>query len=165
MALAYIGLGSNLADPVAQLTQAFTELEQIPSTYLLQPSSLYRSAPVGPQDQPPFINAVALLSTELEPLELLDALQAIEQAHQRVRIQHWGPRTLDLDLLLYDQRQIEHPRLIVPHPYMTQRGFVLVPLEEIAPLLALPSGETVTELLAALPEQDRIDCQRIGLDD
>ncbi|WP_331352974.1 2-amino-4-hydroxy-6-hydroxymethyldihydropteridine diphosphokinase [Cellvibrio sp. UBA7671] len=150
MALAYVGLGSNLEDPLAQVTGAFVELAELPLTSLLARSSLYSSRAVGPE-QPDYINAVALLDTQLAPLALLDALQAIEQAHQRVRIQHWGPRTLDLDLLLYSDQIIEEERLTVPHPYLTQRSFVLYPLADITPNLQLPDGTPLADLLSRCP--------------
>jgi 2-amino-4-hydroxy-6-hydroxymethyldihydropteridine diphosphokinase len=150
MALAYIGLGSNLEDPLAQVTGAFVELAELPLTSLLARSSLYSSHAVGPE-QPDYINAVALLDTQLAPLALLDALQAIEQAHQRVRIQHWGPRTLDLDLLLYSDQVIDEERLTVPHPYLTQRSFVLYPLADITPNLHLPDGTPLADLLSRCP--------------
>lgn len=146
MVQAYIGLGSNLADPLGQVTRALKELASLPATRLIKQSSLYQSRAIGPE-QPDYINAVALLETNLEPIELLDALQAIEQAHSRVRVQHWGPRTLDLDLLLYGDKTIQHPRLIVPHPYLTQRGFVLYPLADIDPNLHLPNGQSLQSLV------------------
>lgn len=150
MALAYIGLGSNLDDPLAQVMRAIDELSALPQTQLVQRSAIYSSKPVGPE-QPDFINAVALLDTHLAPLALLDALQAIEQAHQRVRIQHWGPRTLDLDLLLYGDQVIATERLTVPHPYLTQRGFVLYPLADITPDLQLPDGSRLPHWLHQCP--------------
>lgn len=150
MALAYIGLGSNLEDPLAQVARAFDELANIPQSALLARSAIYSSHPVGPE-QPDYINAVALLDTQLEPLALLDALQAIEQAHQRLRIQHWGPRTLDLDLLLYGDQIIDSERLTVPHPYLTQRSFVLYPLADISPNLHLPDGTSLADLLSRCP--------------
>ncbi len=149
--LAYIGLGSNLENPRAQVEQALVELAAIPESKLLATSPLYRSAPVGPGDQPDYINAAALLETSLSPLALLDALQAIEQSHQRVRIEHWGPRTLDLDILLLDQLIIDSERLKVPHPYLTQRNFVLYPLADIAPELRLPDGTSLQQLIAQCP--------------
>ena len=148
---AYIGLGSNLESPIQQVSDALIELNQIPQTRLLRQSQLYRSDPVGPSGQPDYINAVALLETALEPIELLDALQSIENAHQRRRIQHWGPRTLDLDLLLYADQQIDHERLQVPHPYMAEREFVLYPLAEIAPQIRLPDGTPLQQLLTKCP--------------
>ena len=150
MAQAYIGLGSNLEDPLAQVTRAFDELGDIVHTVVLARSAIYSSHAVGPE-QPDYINAVALLDTQLAPLALLDALQTIEQAHQRVRIQHWGPRTLDLDLLLYADQTIQHERLTVPHPYLTQRSFVLYPLADINLDLHLPDGTPLVDLLSRCP--------------
>ncbi|GGC94381.1 2-amino-4-hydroxy-6-hydroxymethyldihydropteridine diphosphokinase [Vreelandella lutescens] len=128
----YIGLGSNLEHPEAQVRQALSELAALPLCQLVACSSLYATPPVGPQDQPDFINAVACLDTRLSPLALLDQLQALEQHHRRRRLRHWGPRTLDLDLLLYGERVIQQPRLTVPHPHMHARAFVIVPLAEVA---------------------------------
>lgn len=150
MVLAYIGLGSNLESPLDQVSRAFDELGTLSKSRLMARSALYQSRAIGPE-QPDYINAVALLETDLPPLDLLDALQAIEQAHQRVRLQHWGPRTLDLDLLLYSNETIQHPRLVVPHPYLTQRGFVLYPLADIDPNLELPDGQTLQVLLGRCP--------------
>lgn len=147
----FIGLGSNLDDPLDQVRRALEELEQLPQCHLVRHSSLYRSDPVGPQDQPDFINAVAELHTTLEAEPLLDQLQAIEQAHRRVRRIHWGPRTLDLDLLLYGGHTIDSERLRVPHPFMGERAFVLWPLAEIAPRLVLPDGTELTDLLDQCP--------------
>lgn len=149
--LCYIGLGSNLEDPRAQVSQALEELQALENCRAHAHSRLYRSDPVGPPGQPDYINAVACFETRLQPLELLDALQAIEQAHQRVRIQHWGPRTLDLDLLLYGQQNISCERLTVPHAFMTERSFVLYPLAELAPELTLPDGQTISCLLEQCP--------------
>lgn len=147
----FVGLGSNLDDPVDQVERALDELAQLPNCHLTARSSLYRTAPMGPQDQPDYINAVAALETSLEPTVLLDALQSIEQLHGRVRkAEQWGPRTLDLDLLLYGEQCLDTPRLQLPHPGMKQRGFVLVPLHEIAPELVLPDGERVDELVKRL---------------
>lgn len=148
---AWIGLGSNLDDPLTQVRTALKELAELPETTLAACSSLYRSDPVGPPGQPDYVNAVAALDTRLEPETLLNALQAIEQAHRRVRRVHWGPRTLDLDLLLYGSEVIATPRLTVPHPFMTERNFVLWPLAELAPDLVLPDGRTLNELLRQCP--------------
>ncbi|PUA27383.1 MAG: 2-amino-4-hydroxy-6-hydroxymethyldihydropteridine diphosphokinase [Cellvibrio sp. 79] len=150
MVVAYIGLGSNLEDPLDQVQRAFDELDSLASTRLLKRSSLYQSRAIGPE-QPDYINAVAQLETNLAPLELLDALQTIEQTHRRVRLQHWGPRTLDLDLLLYNNETIQHPRLSVPHPYLTQRGFVLYPLADLDPNLHFPDGKSLQALLKQCP--------------
>lgn len=147
----YIGLGSNLEEPRQQVSRALEELAQIPQSRLVDASSLYRSDPVGPPGQPDYINAVACLETELEAHALLDQLQAIEQAHDRVRKIHWGPRTLDLDLLLYGDQTINTERLTVPHAFMTERGFVLWPLAEIAADLTLPDGQKLEQLLSLCP--------------
>jgi 2-amino-4-hydroxy-6-hydroxymethyldihydropteridine diphosphokinase len=135
---AYVGLGSNLDDPVRQLKAAFTALEHIRATRLITRSSLYGSAPVGKTDQPDFVNAVAVLETELPPVQLLDALLQIELEQRRIRHEINGPRTLDLDLLLYDQEQIGEPRLQVPHARMHERAFVLIPLLEVNPNALIP---------------------------
>src|SRR5690606_19423937 len=115
-ALVYVGLGSNLDDPRRQLLDAMDELDRLPGTRLRRRSSLYRSAPMGRQDQPDFINAVAEIETGLQPEPLLDALQGIEAAHGRVRERRWGPRTLDLDIRIYKNEQIRTERPVVPHP-------------------------------------------------
>ena len=153
---AYIGIGSNLGDPVGQIQQAISELQQLPKAQLVQVSSLYGSKPMGPQDQPDYVNAVAQLDTELKPLELLDALQQLEQDHQRIRQRHWGPRTLDLDVLLYDQQSIQDSRLTVPHAGLSERNFVLYPLAEISPQLSLPDGTSLQQLLDNCPLADLI---------
>ncbi|HEY7886068.1 MAG TPA: 2-amino-4-hydroxy-6-hydroxymethyldihydropteridine diphosphokinase [Cellvibrionaceae bacterium] len=144
----YIGLGSNLDNPQQQVNRALQALAELPQTELLAHSSLYSSRAVGPV-QPDYINAVAALQTELAPLLLLDHLQAIERAHQRRRTERWGPRTLDLDLLLYGDRVQDCERLTLPHPYLCQRNFVLVPLLEIAPELCLPDGRDLALLAQA----------------
>lgn len=148
MAQAFIGIGSNLADPLHQVQTAIAELAQLPKSTFLKSSSFYRSKPLGPSDQPDFINAVVSLETELAPLSLLDALQEIELKHGRVRDLHWGPRTLDLDLLLYDSLELQSEKLVLPHHGLKNRIFVLKPLVEIAPELTLPSGESIIALLA-----------------
>ncbi len=148
---ACIGLGSNLGEPERQLRRAVAALGALPDSRLLAVSSLYRNPPMGPADQPDYLNAVALLETALEPEPLLDALQAIEGAQGRVRDgTRWGPRTLDLDLLLYGDRRIDGRRLRVPHPGLAERAFVLRPLAEIAPGLVLPDGRAVAALAAAI---------------
>ena len=145
----YIGIGANLDDPVRQVSSALDELAVLPRTSLVKKSSLYRTPPMGPPDQPDYINAVAELETWLAPLELLDELQRVEQLHRRVRgAQRWGPRTLDLDLLLYGAQHIDQPRLSVPHPGLAERAFVLLPLVEIAPDLTVPGLGAVTGLAA-----------------
>ena len=148
----FIGLGSNLAEPVSQLRGALAALGELPQTHLAAVSSLYASDPLGPPDQPRYVNAAAALDTELAPLQLLDALQAIELAQGRVRKdERWGPRTLDLDILLFGQRRIDEPRLQVPHYHMHARAFVLYPLAEIAGNLQLPDGRPLQALLDACP--------------
>ena len=133
MTLAYVGIGSNLDDPQAQVTRAFDELAALPSTRLTARSSLYRSAPVGYADQPDFVNAVAALETSLSAQKLLQGMRGIEQHHGRARSFANAPRTLDLDLLLYGSEKIATAELQVPHPRMQERAFVLKPLLEIAP--------------------------------
>jgi 2-amino-4-hydroxy-6-hydroxymethyldihydropteridine diphosphokinase len=145
---AYIGLGSNLDHPREQLRRAIAELGQLPQTALVNCSPLYASKPVGPQDQPDYVNAVAELETQLAPLALLDELQAIERAHGRRRDgPRWGPRTLDLDILLYGDWIIREQRLVVPHPELAHRAFVLKPLYDIAPEAGVPGAGLVAELL------------------
>lgn len=156
---AYIALGANLADPVTQLQAALARLQQIPGITLAQCSSFYRTAPIGLAGQPDFINAVAALNTTLSPLQLLTTLLQVEQEFGRVRLQKNGPRTLDLDLLLYDDlvltyREPSEPELILPHPRLHLRAFVLVPLAEIAPDLPLPERGSVTAWLPAVANQD-----------
>ncbi len=130
MAFVFIGLGSNLARPVEQLGRALKALEEL-SERGWKRSSLYRTPPMGPQDQPDYINAVAGFETSLQPLQLLDRLQQIERQQGRERGRRWGERTLDLDLLFYGEERIDHPDLKVPHPGVALRGFVLIPLAEI----------------------------------
>ena len=150
----YIGLGSNLAQPAQQLRAALAAMAALPDTELIAVSSLYASKPLGPADQPDFVNAVAALDTALEPLALLDCLQQIElqQGRQR-KAERWGPRTLDLDILLFGELQIDLPRLQVPHYHLQERPFVLYPLAEIAPDLQLPDGRDVPTLLQNCPFQ------------
>jgi 2-amino-4-hydroxy-6-hydroxymethyldihydropteridine diphosphokinase len=153
---AYIGLGSNLEDPIAQLDRAIQTLKTQDDLKDFRVSAIYGSKPVGPQDQPDYINAVASFNTALSPIALLDLLQSIEQSQRRVRERHWGPRTLDLDLLLYGQEQIQHPRLTVPHAFMLERGFVIKPLSDLAPDRLLVNGKTVTEQLQQLDTSDLV---------
>ena len=146
MAIAYIALGSNLHTPLEQLKRALNALAQLPQTQLMAVSSFYRSKPLGPQDQPDYLNAAVEISTALSPLALLDELQRIENEQGRVRLRRWGERTLDLDILLYGDEIIQTERLTVPHYDMYNREFVLVPLAEIAPNLILPNGQKLAEL-------------------
>lgn len=146
MAIAYIALGSNLHTPLEQLKRALNALAQLPQTQLMAVSSFYRSKPLGPQDQPDYLNAAVEISTALSPLALLDELQRIENEQGRVRLRRWGERTLDLDILLYGDEVIQSERLTVPHYDMHNREFVIVPLVEIAPNLILPNGQKLAEL-------------------
>lgn len=135
MTAAYIGLGSNLENPENQVRQAFDELDRLPQTRLVRKSSLYRTAPIGLETQPDFVNAVAELETALPAEQLLAELQDIEKSHGRERTLKNAPRTLDLDLLLFGDAKLDSPQLTVPHPRMHERAFVLKPLLEIAPQL------------------------------
>lgn len=150
---AFIALGANLEDPVVQVRAGLAALATLPDTQLLMQSSLYRTAPVGYADQPDFINAVAAVDTELSPRELLDALLAIELNHGRVRQFANAPRTLDLDVLLYDDVEVNESGLTIPHPRMHERAFVLAPLAEIAPLCEIPGHGRVSDLLRGLDPQ------------
>ena len=149
----FIALGSNLEDPVFQIRKAIDELARLPVSRLLACSSLYRSEPVGRYDQPDFINAVVQIETSRSPHDLLKALLEIEQSHGRVRRLPNDPRTLDLDMLMYDELKCNGQNLTLPHPRMHQRAFVLEPLMEIARDCYIPGHGTVVELLAACAEQ------------
>lgn len=146
MTVAYIALGSNLNTPVEQLNSALQAISTLPNTQLKTVSSFYQSKPLGPQDQPDYVNAVAQIDTALAPLALLDELQRIENEQGRVRLRRWGERTLDLDILLYGDEVIQNERLTVPHYDMQNREFVIVPLFEIAPDLVLPNQKSLAEL-------------------
>lgn len=148
---ACIGLGANLGDPVAALRAAFDALARLPATHLLAASRLYRTPAWGRIDQPDYVNAAALLDTALDPQRLLVALLDIERRAGRVRDGHrWGPRTLDLDLLLYGDRVIDLPGLCVPHPHLHERAFALVPLAEIAADAPFPGHGSVGDALRAV---------------
>ena len=159
MALAYVGIGANLDDPAARVRRAFAALDALPRTRVRRRSSLYRSAPQGYRAQPDFVNAVAELQTALEPRELLGALQALEAQAGRERSFPNAPRTLDLDLLLYDGERIDEKALTLPHPRMHERAFVLVPLLEIAPDAAIPGLGAARDCLGRVGDQgvERID--------
>lgn len=137
----YVGLGSNLTNelgtPTMHIEQALQSLRAHERVSDVCMSSLYASAPMGPQDQPDFINAVAGFKTSLTPLELLDVCQQLEQNARRARLRHWGERSLDVDILLYGQQKIAEPRLTVPHAGLSERNFVLIPLQELAPALEI----------------------------
>lgn len=149
MPICYIGLGANLNNPRTQIQTAVEFLQHLPSTQLLAVSSYYGSKPLGPQDQPDYQNAVAEITTELTPTELLDALQAQEQQQGRIKLRHWGERCIDLDILLYGDLVLESERLTLPHKELKKRSFVVMPLQEIAPQLILPDG---TSIMAIKPE-------------
>lgn len=149
---AYIGLGSNLDSPVAQIRSARLVIKALDNVKETAFSSLYASSPMGPQDQPDYVNAVMAVATNLSPLDLLHELQAIELEHGRVRgVQRWGARTLDLDLLLYGDQQIDTEELTVPHKGIAERAFVLCPLNECNPNLVIPGKGKLSDLLAQCP--------------
>ncbi len=151
--IATLGLGANLDDPAAQVNAAIAELDRLPGTRLVARSSLVASSPVGYVDQPDFINAVAQVETALAPRALLNALLELEQRHGRVRSFHNAPRTLDLDLLLYGDARFHEDGLTLPHPRMTERAFVLLPLLEIAPHIVIPGLGRAADYLAACSSQ------------
>ncbi len=162
--VAWIGLGSNLENPKQQLTQAVSALNGLNRCRVMDRSRLYISSPMGPQDQPDYINAVVKLSTHLTAHELLQALQEIEQSQGRQRNgQHWGPRTIDLDILLYGEQIIDSKDLIVPHPGLAHRAFVLYPLWEVDPDLLVPAADKplpLQALITDLQQQEiQLDCQ------
>lgn len=160
MVTCYIGLGSNLNNPSDQIQQALHRLAAINDIQLQQASSLYRSAPMGPQDQPDFINAVACIQTVLSPQDLLRQTQEIELAQGRMRgAERWTARTLDIDILLYGNKIIKSEQLVVPHPGIKTRNFVLYPLQEIAPQLWIPQMGTVSDLLAGCGLGDLVKLQ------
>ncbi|MBK1674467.1 2-amino-4-hydroxy-6-hydroxymethyldihydropteridine diphosphokinase [Ectothiorhodospira shaposhnikovii] len=150
--MAYIGIGANLGAPRAQVLGALEAMAALPESRLLRQSSLYGSPPMGPADQPDYINAVAQLETRLTPMVLLQSLLELERRCGRVRQgERWGPRTLDLDILLYGTQVIQTAHLTVPHPGIQQRSFVLYPLAEIAPDLWIPGLGGVEDLVAQCP--------------
>ncbi|PLV52118.1 2-amino-4-hydroxy-6-hydroxymethyldihydropteridine diphosphokinase [Erwinia sp. B116] len=151
MTRVYLALGSNLADPLHQVQSALDALAAIPATTRVATSSLYRTPPYGPPDQPDYLNAAVALETTLSPEALLDHTQRIELEQGRVRKDHrWGPRTLDLDIMLFGSLTLASERLTVPHYDMHNRAFMLLPLLEIAPDLRLPDGTALAALLATL---------------
>jgi 2-amino-4-hydroxy-6-hydroxymethyldihydropteridine diphosphokinase len=162
MSRAWIGIGSNVGDRLGYMKRALGMVRALPGTEVLRVSSIYDTEPVGVTEQPRFLNAVAELETELPPLTLLRNLLAIEDRCGRFRRDVWGPRTMDLDLLLYDDVEIATEELTVPHPLACQRAFVLVPLAELEPELVCPrTGETVSEKVAKLGELGD-DVRRVG---
>jgi 2-amino-4-hydroxy-6-hydroxymethyldihydropteridine diphosphokinase len=153
MSAAYVALGANLGDPASTIRAAFGALANLPDSKVIRCSSLYRTAPVGIVDQPEFVNAVALLETTLMPQALLKELLDIERRFGRLRAEKNGPRTLDLDLLLYDAQFIELPELTLPHPRLHLRAFVLQPLAELDPDLRLPGRGHINAWLPAVANQ------------
>lgn len=151
MSRLFIGLGGNLGDVPGCIGRALAALDALPKSRLIGCSPLYRNAPLGRSDQPDYINGVAELESTLDPHELLDHLQRIEREEGRVREERWGPRTLDLDLLIYGERRIDDERLTVPHPGVPERAFVLYPLRDIAPGLVVPGVGKLQELVDRCP--------------
>lgn len=151
MTLAYIALGSNLASPLEQVTSALEAIAAIPESQVVAVSSFFRTPPLGPADQPDYLNAAVALETALTPEALLSHTQRIELESGRVRkAERWGPRTLDLDIMLFGRQCIDTPRLTVPHYDMKRRAFMLLPLLDIAPDCRFPDGQTVKSVLATL---------------
>lgn len=155
MTLAYIGLGSNLSDPEIQIHRAIVNIKSIPNSHISKISSLYFSRPMGPQDQPDYMNAVLALDTQLSALELLNHLQEIENIAGRVRKENrWGARILDLDIILFGNETINNERLTVPHYGLKEREFVLIPLAEITETLLLPDGDSIATLVNNIATND-----------
>jgi len=150
MTRAHVGLGSNLGDRLATLDAAVRALDADESTHVMAVSRVFETVPVGGPEQGPYLNAVAVLETDRSPYQLLDLLQSTETSLGRVRAEHWGPRTADLDLILYDGPPIDSPELTVPHPRARERAFVLVPLCDADPLARFPDGELAAAALARL---------------
>lgn len=156
MTLTFIALGSNLAEPLSQVNNALAALARIPGSRIVATSSFYRTPPLGPQDQPDYLNAAVALETTLSAEALLDNTQRIELEQGRVRkAERWGPRTLDLDIMLFGDATINTGRLTIPHYDMKNRAFMLLPLSEIAPALRFPDGERLADVL------ERLDCSAI----
>ena len=149
MTLCYLGLGSNLHSPVRQLRQAIASLGKLPRSAIVRASKIHVSNPLGVRSQPIYFNLVIAIQTSLSAIQLLHHCQAIENKQQRVHKQHWGARTLDIDILLYNKKTINTPSLTIPHPQMLKRDFVLVPLLEIAPMVCLPNNHLISPYLAS----------------
>jgi 2-amino-4-hydroxy-6-hydroxymethyldihydropteridine diphosphokinase len=148
---AWVSIGSNIGDRAAYIARALTSLSALPDTEVTGVSSLYDTAPVGEEDQPSFLNAVAEISTDMEPVALMRSLLSIEEDCGRTREKKWGPRTLDLDLIIYDDVEMDAPELTLPHPRAKARAFVLIPLAEIAPELRFPGHDmTVSRMVEGL---------------
>lgn len=153
-ARAFLSLGSNLGNRRSTLEAALAALEGSGAVHIVRRSALYETAPVGKTDQPRFLNLAAEVETDLTPEDLLVLCQSVERDLGRVRRERWGPRTVDIDLLLYDGRTVSGPALTIPHPEMTRRRFVLEPLLEIAPDAALPDGRPLAAFLPSVADQD-----------
>ncbi|MEH6558448.1 MAG: 2-amino-4-hydroxy-6-hydroxymethyldihydropteridine diphosphokinase [Oceanicoccus sp.] len=151
MTRCFIAIGSNLQQPLDQVNRAVTELAALPDCSLQAVSRWYQSNAIGPGTQPDYINGVAELNSQQSPIALLRLLQSIENCHHRKRLQRWGPRTLDLDLLIYGELIVDDPDLTIPHPRMLERNFVLYPLMDIAPDLILPNGLALSEFITSCP--------------
>jgi 2-amino-4-hydroxy-6-hydroxymethyldihydropteridine diphosphokinase len=159
----FIGLGSNLEKPLEQIKTAIKDMKNMADTELVACSSLYKSPPMGPQDQPDYINAVIELDTILTPHKLLDELQKIEQQHGRVRNRHWGERTLDLDVLVYGEQILNDDRLAVPHPGIAERAFVVYPLAELDRDLVIPGLGKVGQLVKTCPRDGLQQVENIAI--
>jgi 2-amino-4-hydroxy-6-hydroxymethyldihydropteridine diphosphokinase len=155
MTIVYIGLGSNMESPKQQIKSAIKSIAEIPEIQVLKASSLYKSKPVGPQQgQNDYINAVIKIETEFMPLELLDCMQDIENQHGRIRKERWGPRILDLDILIFGKEIIQDKKLTIPHSEIEKRPFVLVPLAEIDSNCSIPGIGLISDLLAVNDQKD-----------
>tara|TARA_B100001013_G_scaffold60365_1_gene31642 strand:+ start:496 stop:978 length:483 start_codon:yes stop_codon:yes gene_type:complete len=154
MTIAYIGLGSNMESPKQQIKSAIKSIAEIPEIQVLKASSLYKSKPVGPRGQNDYINAVIKIETEFMPLELLGYMQDIENQHGRIRKERWGPRTLDLDILIFGKEIIQDKNLTIPHSEIEKRPFVLVPLAEIDSNCLIPGVGVISDLLAVNDQKD-----------
>tara|TARA_B100002049_G_scaffold193086_1_gene150236 strand:- start:490 stop:972 length:483 start_codon:yes stop_codon:yes gene_type:complete len=154
MTIAYIGLGSNMESPKQQIKSAIKSIAEIPEIQVLKSSSLYKSKPVGPRGQNDYINAVIKIETEFMPLELLGYMQDIENQHGRIRKERWGPRTLDLDILIFGKEIIQDKNLTIPHSEIEKRPFVLVPLAEIDSNCSIPGVGVISDLLAVNDQKD-----------
>ena len=159
MTIAYIGLGSNMNSPVKQIKSAITSIEEIISTKIIGMSSLYKSKPVGPQNQDDYINAVIKIETKLVPYQLLECLHDIEEKHGRIRKEHWGPRILDLDILIFGNKVMVDEKLTIPHPEIENRSFVLAPLIEIDPDCIIPKKGLASDLLATIGKDNIVQIQ------
>ena len=159
MKIAYIGLGSNMNSPIKQIKSAIKSIEEIASTEITDVSSLYKSKPVGPQNQDDYINAVVKIETELMPYQLLECVQEIEKQHGRIRGERWGPRVIDLDILMYGNEIMIDQKLTIPHPEIHNRSFVLVPLAEIDSDCEIPGKGSVSDLLATIDKSNIVQLQ------